>query len=58
MYLGVLSARHAGLYIMCTSGAYRSQKRASDPPELELQPVVSHYMALGIKSSLKGSQCS
>jgi hypothetical protein len=32
------------LHIMCVLGAYRCQKRTSDPLELELQADVSHHV--------------
>lgn len=40
---------HEYLGTTCMPGAYRGKKRASDPPEKELQMIGSHHMVLGIK---------
>ena len=38
---------HICLFITCVPGAHRSQKRESDPLELEVQMVVSYYVGPG-----------
>lgn len=37
---------------MCMLGAYRGQKRALNPAELELLMLVSHYMGAGNQTSV------
>jgi hypothetical protein len=40
---------HICLCTVCVPGAHGSQRRVSDPLELELQFVVSCHVVLGIK---------
>lgn len=48
---------YMNVYAPCMLGAQVVQKRASNPPELELQMVVNHMWVLGIKpgSSTRGT---
>lgn len=39
---------HAHMFTPCTPGPCRSQKRAWDPLELELQMVMNHHVVLGL----------
>jgi hypothetical protein len=39
---------------MCVPGAYRSQKRGSDPMDLELQMVLSHHKGTEKKNEVSG----
>lgn len=37
---------------MCMPGTLRSQKRVLDPPELEIQMFLSHYMGAGYRTGV------
>ena len=46
-------------YVSYVSGGHGSQNKASDPLELDLQAVVSHYMDAGSQTWIlyKNSKC-
>lgn len=60
-FMDICVCLHVCVFTVCVSATLESQKRVSDPLDLELEMIVSHYIGTGNITLVglgKGNRCS